>query len=136
MKAKCLFNKTSNLPSCLRSTKTGFLDDEILPLVLEKNYPIYAITRYIDHFWYYIWDEDKGRYPVWYPSCMFEMVDNRVPGDWLFNSTFNEGRSAHPIIGIKEWIESPLFYDCLTNGDEKYETIFKCYRDSYEDDLV
>ena len=135
MRAKCISNVTNELPESLRSNRTGYRDSETLPLKIGKVYPLYAVTKYQGFFWYFVKDEAIDRYPVWYPSALFEVFDRQIPEDWAFNEAFTEGRSAHPLLGIKEWIVSPLFYDRLTDGEIEESEVFGRYKAKYEDIL-
>jgi hypothetical protein len=122
VKVKCITNDLSVAPKELERVLGGAKgrDDRLLP---EKTYVVYAITTYLGHTWYYIADESFSEYPIRHPSMFFKIADSRTSSHWRVDI-----QNGDLEIGFPEWLETPYFYDDLTNGDRATVEVFAKYK--------
>ena len=130
MKVKCIFNKGSSLPKDLLGNYSGFKENTVFPLVLEKEYLVYGIIMHRGYVWYYLCDEDYTYYPIWNPSPLFDVVDNKISKYWVYSFRRGESHLSTSVEFVyPEWANDPFYYDSLTNGDDEQVNIFKYYKE-------
>jgi hypothetical protein len=129
MKVECVSRSADALPAEMIRPDWGLAADSQFPLVVGKQYVVYGITLALGHLWYYLCDEGYTYYPVWKPSPLFRVVDPRLPRCWQigFHSP-PRGRKAILIIAFQAWVDDPLFYDRLTDGEEEAVRVFSRYK--------
>jgi len=109
----------------------------VFPLKVGKEYVVYGITLNLGYLWYYICDEDYSYYPIWNPSPLFGIVDSRLSSFWRIGMcSVGHAKLAMPIIAFAEWVDDPLFYDRLTNGEKDAVVVFKKYKQLMDGNLV
>ena len=117
MKVACVSRSARDLPRELIQPELGIGPDRLFSLVVGKPYVVYGITWDLGNLWYYICDEDYSYYPVWNPSALFQIVDNRLSSYWrIAIYTVGQAKLKMPVIAFEEWANDPLFYDRLTEG--------------------
>lgn len=125
MKIKCVFNTGKDIPAEILANYTSL--NSSIPLVIGKEYTVYALSEYYQSTWYCICDETYTYYPMWIPAPFFELADNRISRYWVF--TFKEDREKNRFFfGFPEWANQIDFYDNLTDGNQKEVQIFKAYK--------
>lgn len=129
MKIECISNSATELSDELIRPELGLGRDQVFSLEVGKQYVVYGITCNLGHLWYYICDEDYTYYPVWNPSPLFRIVDNRLSSFWRIGIySVGSTKLAMPIIAFEEWVNNPVFYDQLTDGEEEAVVVFKKYK--------
>jgi hypothetical protein len=129
MRIECVSNLAKLLPDELIRPEIGLGRDHVYSLRIGKQYVVYGITWFLGYLWYYICDEDNLFYPVWNPSPLFTIVDNRLSSFWHLGIYASAaGEHPMPIFAFKEWVENPSFYDRLTDGDNTTVAVFKKYK--------
>ncbi len=129
MKIECISNSANELPDELIRPDLGLGRDHIFSLKIGEQYVVYGITCYLGHLWYYVCDESYTYYPMWNPSPLFRIVDKELSAFWRIG-IYSVGvtKQATPIIAFEEWVDSPFFYDQLTDGEENAVAVFKRYK--------
>ena len=103
-------------------------DTSSIPLIVDKQYIVYALSEYYQNTWYCICDELYTYYPKWVPQQFFQLIDNRISRYWIFS--FKEDLDKNRFFfGYTEWATQLDFYDNLTDGEEREVRIFKSYRE-------
>lgn len=129
MRVKCLANSGTSLPEGYLDPQGGFGRDAIYPLVLGKEYLVYATTLRRGGVWYYLLDERGLEYPVWSPAPLFEVSDPRLSQYWVFGFHGKGARAGDGVFAFTEWAANPLdYYDKLSDGEAEAQAIFWRYR--------
>lgn len=130
MKVKCVYNTASSLPENILPTRSGYNRLTKFPLIIGKEYIVYATTIYMGFVWYYICDEYYTYYPTGNPSLLFDVVDGRLSKSWIYFSLKDKDPySTYAIFTYPEWANDPYYYDSLTDGDDNAVKIFKSYQE-------
>jgi len=114
-------------PESTITSKTAF------PVVVGKEYVVYAMTTYLDALWYFICDETFIGFPVWKPSGLFAVIDGRLPSCWrlgFLDPGF--GKPPRPIIAFEEWVDNALFYESLTELEPTAIAVFRRWKDAID----
>jgi hypothetical protein len=129
MKIECMSNSATTLSEELIRPELGLGRDRVFSLKVGKQYVVYGLTFNLGNVWYYICDEDYTYYPIWNPSPLFRIVDGRVSSFWRLGLySVGSSRLAMAIMSFEEWVNDPLFYDKLTDGDEIAVAVFRRYK--------
>jgi hypothetical protein len=101
-----------------------------------KEYVVYAVlidprASWLE--WFYIIDDLDLGFPTWYPSCVFEVTDSSLPKIWFYGSLWIsepklEGQPRQILLANREWVEDPLFYERLTDGEAEEVRVFESVR--------
>jgi hypothetical protein len=128
MKVKCITNQKRFLPPDLLSNYS--IDAENFSIKPEKEYIVYALWIYVGYIWYCISDEDKTFYPMWNPSTLFEITDNRLSRFWVFGIDEDNNRKV-PFLSFPEWVNDSCFYEDLVDGNsnDPKAIIFSKYKE-------
>jgi uncharacterized C2H2 Zn-finger protein len=131
MKIKCITNQTLSVPPELLNKYS--IDTENFSIKPGKEYIVYAVWIYLGYIWYCICDEDKTFYPMWNPSMLFEITDNRLSRYWIFSLDEDNDKRA-PFLSFPEWANDPYFYEELVDGNsiDINAVIFKKYKELME----
>jgi hypothetical protein len=130
MKIRCLSNQGRDLPIDCRDPAVNLDEKSVFPLLVGKEYTVYGMTVSMGYVWYYISDEHDLYYPVWHPSPLFEVTDGRLSRLWCYgNLPGKSAQTTYPILAFKEWVEDPLFYDHLTDGQPEAVQTFARYKE-------
>lgn len=127
MRVKCIMNSAERLSDELIQPTLGLNRDHIFSLKIGKEYVVYGMTYFLGCLWYYICDEDYTYYPIWNPSPLFNITDNRLSCHWEI-AMHIRGDEMVPVISFREWVANPLFYDKLTDGDDESVQLFRQYK--------
>jgi hypothetical protein len=133
MIVECLANRGEALPETCRNEMTGMTVGAEFPLTVGHSYVVYAFTVFDGYSWFYVFDDDKGAYPIWYPAVLFAVTDPHIPDDWVFG--FVRPRPAedgYPIVSFPEWALNRRFYEELVDGSPSATKIFERRRVSAE----
>jgi len=126
MKIKCITNLAKNIPPEILTNYTS--PTSSIPLILDKQYIVYALSEYYQNTWYCICDESYTYHPMWIPQQFFQLVDNRISRYWVFS--FKEDLDKNRFFfGFPEWAIQLDFYDNLTDGEQQEVQIFKSYKE-------
>lgn len=132
MKVKCIANTGSFLPNDLLTNRSFFTKDTEFALVLDKEYVVYAMTLHMGYVWYYICDEAFTYYPIWKPSPLFDVVDDRISRYWRYWTVRHPEEKSHLAYitwAYAEWANNPWdYYNALTDGEEQAVELFKKYK--------
>lgn len=125
MKVKCITNKVSSLPrEILNNYKISY---EEFFIKEDKEYVVYAVMIYLGYIWYCICDERYTNCPMWHPSTLFELTNDRLSRYWIFS--FNEeNHKKLPYLSFPEWSNDPYFYGELVDGGKKEISLFNKYK--------
>jgi len=97
-----------------------------------QTYIVYAWAIFNNCLWYCISEGNNVFFPMWNPSMIFDIVDNRLSRYWIFNiwSTSVDVEKEIPICSFPEWANDPYFYTELIeyNGNDPNAIIFKKYK--------
>jgi hypothetical protein len=136
MRVKCNFNTGRSLPDDLIDESWGLNRSTSFPLIECKEYNVYAMTVVKGYIWYYICDETYTFYPVWRPSPLFSLTCPRFSRHWIlvYHSEFT------PMIAFRQWIDDPLYYERLVDGEDVAVNVFKRWkslmdRETYEENM-
>jgi hypothetical protein len=127
MKVKCISKISRNLPEQVIYPDLGLGPDRVFSLVIGKDYVVYGLTSYLGIPWFFICDEDYSYYPIWNPSPLFRIIDDRLSALWRIG-IYGPGKEKDLpvlILAFEEWVNNPFFYDQLTNGDDSAVRVFK-----------
>lgn len=124
MRVKCVENKISILPESFLKYYRG---DVQAPLIIDKNYMVYAVYEVYDTTWFCI-DDEQFRLPRWHPKFFFEIDDQRLSKYWILSFQGNSKNIMKPFLGFPEWANNEYFYVELIDGDgerESYDVFHK-----------
>lgn len=126
MKVKCIENRRDILPTETLKKHSSY---DKFPLIIGKEYVVYALSEFDDFVWYCLMDEECTTYPMWSPSMLFEISDRRLSRYWLFDLVDDYRRKdlKVPFFCFPEWIEDENFYVNLTDDDDREVEIFAKY---------
>lgn len=127
MIVKCIAKNGSSLPETCRDSKSGFREDTVFPLQLDKSYQVYGFTLFLGHIWFYICDEHYTYYPRWNPAPLFEVIDGRLSRYWIYGHT-RTGKNDKTIVAFREWVDDEFYYDKLSDGDRAAVALFARYK--------
>lgn len=127
MKLKCIENKSDRIREVIGHEISQI---ETYPLIIGKEYTVYAIEENKNQIWFCICDESYFLYPMWRPYPLFEIVDNKLSRYWIF-ALDSSTEKATPIISFPEWANDPYFYGELVEGGpiDPNAVCFKKYRE-------
>jgi len=128
MKISCTVNNTSELET--KKTDTfGINKKEQYYLTKGEEYTVYAVGEISGNTWYSILDGGSNA-PLWNPSILFEITDNRLSRHWVFSLEENEGFKT-TFLSFPEWANDPYYYGNLIEGesDDPTALVFRRYKD-------
>ncbi len=125
MKIRCITNQGINLPPKYLDAKAGFTNDIEFPVIIEKEYIVYALSIRGDQIWYYINDENDLYYPVHHPAPLFEVVTDSISKYWKLKVDVKANNHENLLLlAFDDWVSDDFFYDKLT---DKIESIVDIY---------
>lgn len=126
MKINCITNSAKDIPPTILANYTS--PNSSIPLIVNKEYIVYALSEFYQNIWYCICDESYTYHPMWIPHPFFQVVDYRISRYWIFS--FKEDLDKNRFFfGFPEWAKEPDFYNNLTDGEEREVTIFRTYKE-------
>src|SRR4051794_31838199 len=107
MRVRCVSNAYRDLPatSSYHSPDAG---DSTFFLEIDKEYIVYGLWGRGDEVSFSILDNEYSRYPNWFPSSLFEVVDGRLPSCWRFLPLMKATTPSF-VITFPEWISVKSF---------------------------
>lgn len=134
---RCVGASGDALPAACRNDSTGMTLDAEFPLLVDKNYVVYAMTVFDGSTWFYVLDEHGAPFPHWYPADLFTIEDERIPPDWVIGYVHaRDGRAGYPVVSFPEWALDPSFYERLVDGSASAAETFARRRKSAESPAV
>lgn len=126
MKVKCIANLAKDAPLETLANYASYSSS--IPLIINKEYVVYALSEYFQKIWYCICDEAFTYHPSWIPQQFFKVVDPRISRYWVFS--FKEDLDKNRFIfGFPEWAFQSDFFDNLVDGEQQEGSIFKSYKE-------
>jgi len=136
MKVKCIANNGTHLRRCNISSDTGYTIDSKFLLTVGKEYTVYGITIEMGSLWYYVTEDifndniNNVRFPIWRPSELFEVIDNRISKTWVVGCLDFGIEGLVPILTFPEWANNHWdYYDRLADGEEEAFEVFMKYKE-------
>lgn len=125
-------NKQDDVPLVIR--KYAFESDEAgnLPLTLGKRYVVAGVRNTPVHKFFLI-VSDAGytqHSPWWYPSELFDVIDDSVPSDWQKGGDLDDLFFTFPELSEDRTVGGLLQSD-LEDGEPYAIKIFRHYYDKY-----
>jgi hypothetical protein len=127
MRVKCLSAFGQDLPLACLDAAAGYDKNTIFPIKVGQIYVVYALTTYLNHVWYHIWDSHSEKYPGWAPSPLFEVADPRLSKYWVAGTRPSGTREVFTI-GYREWVQDEYHCTKLVDGDHAAIDIFENYK--------
>ena len=127
MIVRCENNLGQYLPASCHDAKAGYDEKTVFPLSIGKDYVVYALSTYLGHVWYHIWDENSDYYPGWAPSLLFEVVDHRLSQYWIAGTSGDSSVNTF-LIGYREWVLDKSHIRNLFERGSEAGQIFKRYQ--------
>jgi len=125
MKIKCNKNQTKDLPEEIRNRQSY----DVLPLIIGKEYIVYALSEFFNDVWFCICDENHiNSFPMWRPSMFFEVTDSRLSRYWVFSFQEDSNNKKRPFFSYSEWANNDFYYDSLTEDEDIEVEIFETYK--------
>lgn len=133
MRVTCVASSGASLPESCLDERRGIARDTEFPLTVGAVYVVHAITVWNGHCWYYVFDDNRLRYPVWQLAPLFEISEPSLPRDWIFGYVRIEpGDEGFPLISFPEWALDHFYYERLVDGDATAVATFDARRLSAE----
>ena len=126
MKIRCATNRANDIPLDILVNYAS--PGASIPLIVGKEYTVYAVSEYYQNVWYCICDELYTYHPMWIPYPFFELVDNRLSHYWVFSFKEDSNKNRF-FVGFPEWASQIEFYDNLADGEEREIQIFKTHKE-------
>jgi hypothetical protein len=121
MRVRCIENKYRSLPASSVHYSPHCDDDATLSLQVNKEYVVYAIWGSGNEI---LFSSEYSRYPSWFPSILFEVVDDRLPTCWRFKPYSD----TNFLIAFPEWISGESFNEDVVDGEPYTQEIWQRYR--------
>ncbi|MDE6761377.1 MAG: hypothetical protein K2J90_11990 [Lachnospiraceae bacterium] len=119
MVVKCLSNSGDAFIKATLGQKGG-TKRTVLPLKVNSIYTVYGQMLSEGIMEYLILGE--ANYPSWYPVELFEIIDDRIYFDWMFNYRGRDGISA--VWGYEELVRNEEYIYNLEDREEMAIQIF------------
>ena len=123
MKVRCIANTAGALPRGVIDERLGYGPDHRFPLTVGAEYVVYAVTTAPGGLWFYLADDDFTSYPVFRPSQLFELVDDRLSSSWRAATRGPVGENDW-LFAFEEWAGDPSFYERLVDGEPEAVSVF------------
>lgn len=129
MRVRALSNSGETLPQSSLDERRGFARSTRFRITVGAEYVVYAATVFLGHIWYYLVDDDKMAYPIWYPSGLFQVTEARLSQFWRYQYYPGDGsRDAQPIFAFPEWAADRGYYERLVSGEVEARGVFAKYK--------
>lgn len=102
--------------------------DNVLLLDLDKIYVCYAVVFSPITEWFFITDEAGARYPSWYSSILFDILNNSVSRYWSIGNFVDFKGSDFPLLAFDAWANNPYFHGQLFEGDMDTISTFEFHK--------
>ncbi len=145
MVIKCIKNniydveKSSTLFQYLK--ESVHLDDNELPLDIDKTYNVYGCMFKESHLWFYICEDDSfDDYPKAYAVPFFEIIDDSLSKYWVLGHSILKDSSkpegyVYINITFREWAKDYFFYEKLVEGEKEEVSLFQKYKKLIDDEI-
>jgi hypothetical protein len=127
MIVQCVSNSAKDLPASALDSRRGYDLNTKFSITVGQKYVVYAMTVFLCQNWYYICDDDKLHYPVWYPSSFFRVTSGEIPRAWEYE--YHPGPPPYPILAFAEWAHDDRFYERLTDQEPDAVATFNRYKE-------
>jgi len=128
MRVRCIANAYNLLPS----TSLLYADDcgdAKIPLEIGQDYVVYGLWGRGYEILYSVHSDPYSRFPRWYPSMLFEMIDGQLPSCWRY-APEPDPESGLPsfLMVFPEWASDRSFYWNLVDGELTHQDLWQRYR--------
>ena len=120
MKVKCIYITGESLSQ--KFIDIGWTKQSQMYLKINQEYEVYGMYYYSGIFKYLVVEDDSS--PNWYPSEIFEIVNNKIPTWWYFDMIDNPKGGIEALWGYDELINNEDHYDNLINREKVDLEIF------------
>lgn len=128
MRVKCISQSGKDLPPSCMDKQAGYDAQTKFSIKVGESYVVYAMTTYLNHVWYHIWDENSTFYPRWNPSPLFTIIDGRLSKYWIANSRRDDSDFVF-LVGYNEWVQNHEHVNKLVDNDPSAVSIFMKYKE-------
>jgi len=141
MNIKCIDNTGINIPKEFFEL-SGYSEKMIFEaLSLDKLYMVYAVFTLKNSRCFLIcndfYDGASYNYPMFYPSSLFKIIDNKVSKYWINKedkNNFQTGKDND--LGFPNIINEEYFYGKLVEGYDREESIFYNYKNLIDEETL
>jgi hypothetical protein len=127
MIVQCVSNSARDLPDSALDPRRGYGRNTNFSITVGQEYVVYAMTVFLCQNWYYICDDDKLYYPVWYPSSCFRVMSGKIPAIWEYD--YQAGPPPQAVFSFPEWAHDDRFYERLTDKEPDAVATFNRYKE-------
>lgn len=129
MIVECISNRMRDIPKFVYDGLEGYNLKTELPIEIGQKSIVYGIITIKKNLWFLI--DIKGlKYPMYYPSQLFKILDGRISKYWeikeFIDRDDDNGKGLK--FGFKELIDDEYFYGELLEDSQKNIEIFNKYR--------
>lgn len=133
MRVRCKANTGKAIPESYVDAVGGYGRETILPITVGAQYQVFALTMRGGGVWYYVLDDQRVGFPVWFPAPLFDVVDPRLSRFWVFGFVDEGVRDGDAVLAVREWAQDPFgYYDRLSDGEPEATATFNAYRELME----
>ena len=134
MKVKCVIDRALNDDPKNPIFKWARTTEQV-EVTENEIYVVLGITKYDDDYYFYLLGDESDKYPLPFPSQMFEIIDSRVSKYWKHGIITIEiieqlNISEDEVVSFPEWsLRKGSFYGEVIEEDPIALSIFFKYRD-------
>ena len=124
MKVKCKIDRISKRDNRKWLYEWANTEEE-LEITKDSVYTVLAISKYNNHYFYYILGDESKNYPLAFPIVLFEIIDHNISSFWEYDSeifkNFDDlAISNHEVCSFKKWtMEKDHYYEKILEEDKK-----------------
>lgn len=143
MIVRCIDNKIEKV--CTEKTLQALLkiyhrlDGEDETIQKGRSYVVYAMFMANDIKWYLLRCREDAWYPIWYPECFFEIIEETPSRYWAQIAKYPDPRGGSDcgmLYAFFEYSEIDNFYDNLIDRCDEEVEIFKQIAQKTKDEAI
>jgi hypothetical protein len=129
MIVECITNKLHDIPSFVYDGITGYDSKAELPIEIGQQSLVYGIATIKKSPWYLV-DVKFLKYPMYYPSHIFKILDGRISKYWIIKEFYDDDDNGNKGLNIsfKELVENEYFYGELLEDNQLNLHVWKKYQ--------
>lgn len=120
MRVRCETNVGAGLPP--EYLHAGYTERSAFGVHVGAEYSVHAMCLMRSVLCYLVTNERAQ--PEWIPASVFEVIDDTLPADWLFDFSPNPGL-VEAVWGFSELVSEPGYFDRLTLHEEAAVRVFR-----------
>ena len=127
MRVRCIANAYSLLPatSVIYAPDCG---DATLSLQIGTEYIVYGVWGRGCENLYSILADEYSRFPEWFPSMLFEVVDGQLPSCWRYApQPDSDSKLPSFLLAFPEWASDRSFNWNLVEGEPTHQELWQRY---------